>query len=123
MSNPSMSQPPLNRLAGQHAHFWKTHAAHSRSITEFEKAFAKKPNGTSKRTDQGETGRFRSFNRDVLKKRGENLDINWLKDENASNHNELPEPDAIAAMIRERLATAMEEMDALTALLETSETE
>lgn len=92
-------------------------------FAEFEKAFGKKPDGTSKRTDQGETGRFRSFNRDVLKKRGENLDINWLKDENASNHNELPEPDAIAAMIRERLATAMEEMDALTALLETSETE
>lgn len=92
-------------------------------FAEFEKTFGKKPDGTSKRTDQGETGRFRSFNRDVLKKRGENLDINWLKDENASNHNELPEPDAIAAMIRERLATAMEEMDALTALLETSETE
>jgi type I restriction enzyme M protein len=42
-------------------------------------------------------------------------------DENASNHDELAEPDFIAAMIRERLATAMEEMDALTALLEGEE--
>ena len=52
--------------------------------------------------------------------RGENLDISWLKDENASNFDELPEPEVIAAMIRERLATAMEEKDALTELLEPS---
>jgi type I restriction enzyme M protein len=90
-------------------------------FVDFEKAYGKKSDGTSKRTDQGAEGRFRCFNRDELTKRGENLDINWLKDENASNHNELPEPDIIAAMIRERLATAMEEMDALSELLETSE--
>ncbi len=95
----------------------RTPLTHSHFV-EFEKAFGKKPDGTSKRTDQGEGGRFRSFKRDVLTKRGENLDLNWLKDENASNHESLPEPDVIAAMIRERLATAMEEMDALTALLE-----
>lgn len=92
-------------------------------FVDFEKAFGKKPDGTSKRTDEGEAGRFRSFNRDVLTKRGENLDISWLKDENASNREDLPEPDVIAAMIRERLATAMEEMDALTALLEVEEVE
>lgn len=88
---------------------------------EFEKAFGKKSDGTSKRTDQGEEGRFRCFNRAELTKRGENLDINWLKDENASNHDELPEPDVIAATIRDRLATAMEEMDSLASLLEGEE--
>lgn len=87
-------------------------------FVDFEKVYGKKSDGTSKRTDQGEEGRFRCFNRAELTKRGENLDISWLKDENASNHDELPEPDVIAAMIRERLATAMEEMDALTELLE-----
>ena len=90
-------------------------------FTEFEKVFGKKSDGTSKRTDQGSEGRFRSFDRATLSKRGENLDISWLKDENASNHDELPEPDVIAAMIRERLATAMEEMDALSVLLESPE--
>jgi type I restriction enzyme M protein len=90
-------------------------------FVEFEKAYGKKSDGTSKRTDQGETGRFRCFNRDELTKRGENLDINWLKDENASNHDELSEPDVIVAMIRERLATAMEEMDTLVELLEGEE--
>ena len=90
-------------------------------FVEFEKAFGKKSDGTSKRTDQGETGRFRSYDRVALLKRGENLDISWLKDENASNHAELPEPDVIAAMNRERLVTAMEEMDALSILLESPE--
>lgn len=90
-------------------------------FVDFEKSFGKKPDGTSKRTDQGEDGRFRCFNRDVLTKRGENLDINWLKDENATNHDELPEPEEIAAMIRARLATALEEMDTLTVLLEGEE--
>lgn len=87
-------------------------------FVEFEKAYGKKSDGTSKRTDQGEEGRFRCFNRAELTKRKENLDISWLKDENTSSHDELPEPEVIAAMIQERLATAMEEMDALTALLE-----
>lgn len=90
-------------------------------FVEFEKAYGKKSDGTSKRTDQGETGRFRCFNRAEVTKRAENLDISWLKDENASNHDELPEPDIIAAMIRERLATAMEEIDALSDLLEGNE--
>jgi type I restriction enzyme M protein len=87
-------------------------------FVEFEKAFGKKSDGTSKRTDQGSEGRFRCFNRAEITKRGENLDISWLKDENTSNHDELPEPDVIAAMIRERLATAMEGMDSLAELLE-----
>lgn len=90
-------------------------------FAEFEKAFGNKADGTSKRTDQGPEGRFRSFSRDDIKKRGDNLDINWLKDEDGNNHEELPEPEEIAVMIRERLAAAMEEMDALTELLEASE--
>ena len=93
-----------------HAHF-----------VEFEKAFGKKSDGSSKRTDQGEGGRFRCFEREVIAKRHNNLDINWLKDDSAANHEGMPEPDEIAAKIRERLATAMEEMDAVTALLEGEE--
>ncbi|WP_417749786.1 N-6 DNA methylase [Rosistilla oblonga] len=98
----------------------RTPLAHSHFV-EFEKAYGKKPDGTSKRTDQGESGRFRCFDREAIAKRGENLDLNWLKDESAGNHEDLPEPDLIAAMIRERLATAMEEIDALTAMLEGEE--
>ncbi len=92
-------------------------------FVEFEKAYGKKSDGTSKRTDQGEEGRFRMFTREFITGRNENLDISWLKDENASSAEDLPEPDEVAALIREHLQSAMEEMDALTALLEDEEVE
>lgn len=92
-------------------------------FAEFEKAYGKKSDGTSKRTDQGEEGRFRVFTRVQIATRGDNLDISWLRDEDASDHNELPEPEEIAAQIRERLQEALEEMDTLTALLEGEEVE
>ena len=41
----------------------------------------------------------------------------------AHSADDLPEPDEIAALIRDRLQTAMEEIDALTALLEGEEVE
>jgi type I restriction enzyme M protein len=87
-------------------------------FTEFEKAYGKKSDGTSKRTDQGEDGRFRCYARATIAERGDNLDISWLKDDDATGADELPEPEVIASMIRERLTTALEEMDALSALLE-----
>ena len=92
-------------------------------FVEFEKAFGKKSDGTSKRTDQGEEGRFRMFTREFITDRNENLDISWLKDDNASSAEDLPEPDEVAALIREHLRSALEEMDALTALLESEEVE
>jgi hypothetical protein len=52
-----------------------------------------------------------------------NLAISWLKDENATAASDLLPPVEIAAMIRERLTTAMDEMDVLTAILEVSSTD
>jgi type I restriction enzyme M protein len=95
-----------------HAHF-----------AEFEKAFGKKSDGTSKRKDQGKAGRFRCYERAVIGERGNNLDISWLKDDDATGTDELPEPGEIALLIRERLSTALEEMDALSALLDGEEVE
>jgi type I restriction enzyme M protein len=92
-------------------------------FAEFEKCYGKKSDGTSKRTDQGEDGRFRCFPRQQIAKRDDNLDISWLKDEDGQSFDDLPEPDEIATRIRDRLQTAMEEMDALTELLEGEEVE
>lgn len=50
-----------------------------------------------------------------------NFETSWLKHFNASIDDCCFGPDDDAAMIRERLATAMDEMDALTALLEGDE--
>ena len=66
----------------------------------------------------GESGRFRKFTREEIAKRGENLDISWLKDEGHTNAEDLPEPEEIAAEIIGTLQIAMAEMEALTALLE-----
>ena len=90
-------------------------------FTDFEKAYGADPQGKSKRKDQGEDGRFRCFTREQIAARGDNLDISWLRDENATRTEDLPEPDEIAGNIMGKLRTAMEEMEALTAVLEGNE--
>lgn len=86
-------------------------------FTEFERAYGNDPLGKARRKDQGEDGRFRKFTREQLKERGDNLDISWLRDENATHTDDLPEPDEIAARILDRLKTAMTEMEGLSAVL------
>lgn len=82
-------------------------------FVEFEKAYQQKP-----REDEGEEGRFRCFTREQIAERGENLDISWLRDEDAEHAEDLPEPDEIAEEIIGHLKVAMEEMEALAELLE-----
>ncbi len=82
-------------------------------FADFEKSYGPDPLGKSKRKDQGETGRFRKFTRDDIAKRGDNLDITWLKDDSVTDHADLPEPEEIAAQIVAQLQTALEEMQAL----------
>jgi type I restriction enzyme M protein len=86
-------------------------------LQPFVDAYGDDPNGGSARKDEGEAGRFRRFTREEIAKRNDNLDVAWLKDENATQSDELAEPEVIAARIREELAAAMEEIDELTNLL------
>ena len=87
-------------------------------FAKFEKVFGKKADGTSKRTDQGNEGRFRIFDRETIAKRGENLDISWLKDESAGDGEEPGDPEEIAGAIMEQLQVAISEIEELQALLE-----
>jgi type I restriction enzyme M protein len=89
-------------------------------FAEFEKAFGDDPLGKSRRKDEGEEGRFRKFTREEIAKRGENLDVSWLKDDGQTNAEALPEPEEIAAEIVANLQIAMSEMEALTATLEST---
>ena len=82
-------------------------------FAELEKVFGDDPHGRSKRKDQGEEGRFRKFMRDEVAKRGDNLDVTWLKDDSVIDHAELPDPEEIAAEIVDQLQSALEEMCAL----------
>ncbi len=85
---------------------------------DFEECYGDDPNSLSVRVDSGESGRWRCFTREEIAKRGDNLDISWLRDESLQSGDNLPEPEIIAAEIMERLQTALAEMEELTALLE-----
>ena len=88
-------------------------------FADFEKAFGDDPLGKSKRKDSGEEGHWRRFSREDIAKRGENLDISWLKDEGHTSAEDLPEPEEIAAEIMAHLQTAMAEIEALQSALTT----
>lgn len=88
---------------------------------DFELCYGDDPNGGSPRVDQGEEGRFRCFSREEITKRGENLDISWLRDESLQSGDDLPEPETIATEIMEKLRIATKEMEALLVLLEGEE--
>jgi type I restriction enzyme M protein len=92
-------------------------------FAEFEKAFGIDPLGKARRKDQGEEGRFRKFTREEIAKRGDNLDITWLRDEGSEGAEGLAEPEEIVAEIMLNLATAMEEMEELQRVLVGDEAE
>ncbi len=50
-------------------------------FTEFESLYGMDANGLGKREDGGEESRWRCFSREEIAKRGDNLDISWLRDE------------------------------------------
>lgn len=79
----------------------------------FEKAYGKDPLGHAKRKDQGEEGRFRKFTRGEIAKRGDNLDISWLKDESSASGADVGEPEDIAEEILGLLKIAMSEIEGL----------
>lgn len=86
-------------------------------LQPFIDAFGSDATGKSKRKDEGETGHFRAFTRDEIAKRNDNLDIAWLKDDDAHTEEMLGEPDEIAAEIRLELEGALSDLGALEALL------
>jgi type I restriction enzyme M protein len=101
--------------------FGKTTPLKREHFTEFEQAFGADPYGKAKRADQDEAGRFRCFTRNHIKARNDNLDIAWLRDEEADAEERLTEPEDIAAAIIVHLRTALEEIEALSEELEPEE--
>lgn len=79
-------------------------------FAEFEKAYGKKPDGSSKRTDTGPEGRFRFFSRDDISARGDSLDISWLKDESETAASDLPEPEVLVQGAMGELEGALQEL-------------
>ncbi|MEY2837891.1 MAG: hypothetical protein RJB60_190 [Pseudomonadota bacterium] len=85
---------------------------------EFKAAYGEDPNGLSPREDQGEQSRWRRFSREwVANEKGDSLDIAWLKDENAEDAADLPEPSVLAQEVVMELSGAIEELEAILAEL------
>jgi type I restriction enzyme M protein len=78
-------------------------------FADFEKCFGNNPNGHPKKPRQ-ETERFRCFTREEIKKRNNNLDIFWLKEESLEDSEDLPEPEDLAAEAAEHLKNALDEL-------------
>ncbi|WP_186198170.1 N-6 DNA methylase [Burkholderia gladioli] len=87
-------------------------------FAEFEACFGEDPNGNGARTDQGEAGRFRRFSREwIAEEKADSLDIAWLKDENAEDAGDLPDPSMLAREAMEELNAAVGELEAILAEL------
>ena len=87
-------------------------------FAEFEKAYGKDPNGQAKRTDGGETGRFRKFSRQAIKERGYKLDITWLKDDSLEDGDDLPDPQELATEAVTELEALVDDLREIIALVE-----
>jgi len=90
------------------------------TFDDFVKVYGEDIHGKSTRSETDAVeDRWKCFSRDDIAKRGDNLDILWLKDESAGNSEELDEPDVIAAQIMVHLQTALAEMKTLSEILDT----
>jgi type I restriction-modification system DNA methylase subunit len=56
----------------------------------FMDVYGDEPNGGSQRVDEGESGRWRCFSREEIAKRGDNLDLSWLRDESLQSADDSP---------------------------------
>ena len=86
-------------------------------FADFETCYGSDPNGNSKRTDQGETGRFRSFSIAEIKARHYNLDIKWLKDESLDDPDNLPEPADLISEAVSELEAVLDELNEIAVLI------
>lgn len=82
-------------------------------FAEFEKAYGNAPDGSAARVDTGDEGRFRYFSRKDIAKRGDSLDIAWLKDESTGANGELEKPEVLAQEAIDELEGALDELRAL----------
>ena len=98
--------------------FGKTRLLTVADFVEFEAAYGNDPNGGANRKEQGPEGRWRSFTREQIKARSDNLDIAWLRDTEAEAEEQLTEPEDIAAAIIGHLKAALEEIETLSEELE-----
>src|SRR5207245_11737473 len=87
---------------------------------EFERCYGSDPFGRSNRDlSHSKEDRWRSFSMDEVKERDYKIDsLKWLKDESLDDGNDLPDPEELATDAIAELEGAVEELNAVIALLE-----
>ena len=100
-------------LRAQMPNFGKTRILTIKDFAPFIAAYGDDPHGKAEREDEGEGGRFRSFSREDIAKRNDNLDISWLREDEEEIEEGLTEPGDIAAAILGHLRAALEEIEAV----------
>lgn len=89
-------------------------------FAEFETCFGKDPNGRSKRAEKDSSGdRWRNFPLDEVQKHHYKLDaFKWLRDEEADDPDERPEPEELITEAMEELRLALDNLEDIQHLIE-----
>src|SRR5262249_49455015 len=89
-------------------------------FAEFEKCYGANPDGRAKRKSKdSKEDRWRCFDIAEVKSRDFKLDsFKWLKEESLEDADDLPDPEELAADAISELEGAVEELNAVLALLE-----
>lgn len=104
--------------------YGKKRPLRAEDFSSFEAAFGDDPRGMAKRRDNGESSRWRSFSRQTIADRLDNLNLGWLSDTEVDPEDTLTEPEDIAAAILAHLRGALSEVEAVAdELAETAEAE
>lgn len=91
--------------------YGKKRPLRSEDFSLFEAAYGNDPKGVAKRHDQGDGSRWRSFSRQTITDRFDNLDLSWLADTEIDPEEALTEPEDIAAAILSHLRAALGEIE------------
>lgn len=79
----------------------------------FETAYGKDPFGMASRKEGGFEDRWRSFSREAIAEKFDNLNFSWLSETEADLEDGLSEPEEITAAILVHLRTALNEIEAV----------
>lgn len=98
----------------------KSRPLSAKHFADFERCYGDDPNGRSKRTETDSAdGRWRSFSIDEVKQRHYKLDaFKWLRDNEADDPDEMPEPEELITEAMEELHLALDDLADIQGLLD-----
>ena len=86
-------------------------------FSDFIRCYGSDPYARGKRSDLGEQSRFRCFSRNFIRKREDNLNISWLREEVSLNNEFSSEPDQLAVAAILELESAVNDLNSLLEIL------